>query len=358
MREIAVDSFLIDTRPVTVGEFDRFVRETDHVTVAEIAPTAEEYPDADPALLVPGSLVFQPSQGPIPLHDASAWWAWVPGAQWRHPRGPDSSVAGMRDHPVTQVAYEDAVAYAEWAGKRLPSEAEWEFAARGGLEGKIFTWGDEPAPGGALMANTWQGAFPWRNEGAKGWRGTSPVASFPPNGFGLYDMCGNTWEWTSDFFSPRGAGVRARTRPRSPAAARRATPASTPPTRATTSATRAPTSRAACSRGARTCARPSTACATGPRPGTRRRSTQQPATSASAARRTSSCRREGRHPHLRRQQHLRCGCRPSPRTACWPRGEPSFQASSRSASSATSPRPALIWATSRRQSSRCSRQRP
>ena len=207
VRDVAVDSFLIDTRPVTVGEFDRFVRESGYVTVAEIAPTAEEYPDADPALLVPGSLVFQPSRGPIPLHDPSAWWAWVPGAQWRHPRGPGSSVAGMRDHPVTQVAYPDAVAYAEWAGKRLPSEAEWEFAARGGLDGKIFSWGDEERPNGALMANHWQGAFPWRNDGAKGWRGTSPVGSFPPNGFGLYDMTGNTWEWTSDFFSPRGAGV-------------------------------------------------------------------------------------------------------------------------------------------------------
>ena len=207
VREIAVDPFLIDTRPVTVKQFERFTRETGYVTVAEIAPTAEEYPEADPALLVPGSLVFQPSSGPIPLHDASAWWAWVPGAQWRHPRGPGSSVAGMGDHPVTQIAYPDALAYAEWADKRLPSEAEWEYAARGGLERKVFSWGDEERPGGALMANQWQGAFPWRNDGAKGWRGTSPVATFPPNGFGLYDMCGNTWEWTTDFFSPRGAGV-------------------------------------------------------------------------------------------------------------------------------------------------------
>jgi formylglycine-generating enzyme required for sulfatase activity len=207
MREVAVDSFLIDKRPVTVGDFAAFVRETGYETVAEIAPTAEEYPDADPRLLVPGSLVFQPAKGPIPLHDPSAWWAWVPGAQWRHPRGPGSTIAGMKDHPVTQVAYLDAVAYAEWAGKRLPTEAEWEYAARGGLHAKTFAWGDEERPNGKLMANHWQGAFPWRNDGADGWRGTSPVATFPPNGFGLYDMIGNTWEWTTDFFSPRGAGV-------------------------------------------------------------------------------------------------------------------------------------------------------
>ncbi len=207
VREVAVDPFYVDARLITVKQFSRFVRETGYVTVAEIAPDPKEYPDADPALLVPGSLVFQPSPGPIPLHDASAWWAWVPGAQWRHPRGPGSDVRQRGDHPVTHVAFEDASAYAEWAGKRLPSEAEWEVAARGGLDSKVFAWGDDERPGGTLMANHWQGAFPWRNEGAKGWRGTSPVASFPPNGFGLYDVTGNVWEWTTDFFAPHGAGT-------------------------------------------------------------------------------------------------------------------------------------------------------
>ncbi len=207
VREVAVDPFLLDARPVTVKQFSRFVRETGYVTVAEVPPDPKDYPGADPKLLVPGSLVFQPSRGPIPLTDASAWWAWVPGAQWRHPRGPGSDVSQLAQHPVTHVAYPDAAAYAEWAGKRLPSEAEWEYAARGGLDGKVFAWGDEERPGGTLMANHWQGAFPWRNEGAKGWRGTSPVASFPANGYGLYDMTGNVWEWTTDFFSRRGAGV-------------------------------------------------------------------------------------------------------------------------------------------------------
>lgn len=208
-RDVAVDPFLVDARLVTVKEFARFVDETDYVTVAEVAPDPKEYPDADPALLVPGSLVFQGSRGPVPLNNPSIWWAWVPGAQWRHPWGPGSDISQRGDHPVTQVAYEDAVAYCEWAGKRLPTEAEWELAARGGLESKIFAWGDEERPNGTLMANHWQGAFPWRNDGAKGWRGTSPVATFPPNGFGLYDVTGNVWEWTSDFYAPHGAGTPA-----------------------------------------------------------------------------------------------------------------------------------------------------
>ena len=137
------------------------------------------------------------------LHDFRNWWAWTPGAQWRHPEGPDSSLNGRERHPVTHVAYEDAVAYAHWAGKELPSEAQWERAARGGLEGKVFTWGDEFAPKGRMMANTWQGEFPWQNLTLDGYEGTSPVGHFPPNGFGLSDMAGNVWEWTSDFFRPQ-----------------------------------------------------------------------------------------------------------------------------------------------------------
>lgn len=205
-RTVEVGSFLLDPTPVTVRQFRRFVDETWYETVAERPLDPADYPDADPELLVPGSLVFQPSQSPIPLDDSSRWWAYVRGARWRNPRGPGSDVKALGNHPVTQVAFEDAEAYAAWAGRRLPSEVEWESAARGGLAGKVFSWGDEQNPGGVLMANFWQGRFPWRNEGAKGWRGTSPVGSFPPNGYGLYDVTGNVWEWTTDFFSPRGAG--------------------------------------------------------------------------------------------------------------------------------------------------------
>jgi formylglycine-generating enzyme required for sulfatase activity len=142
----------------------------------------------------------------VPLDDPRRWWAYVPGASWRHPWGPASDNAERQDHPVTHVAFEDAVAYAAWAGKELPSEAEWEYAARGGLDGAVFAWGDEPLPAGELAANFWQGDFPWRNTGAKGWRGTTPVGLFPANGYGLYDVTGNVWEWTSDYYAPRGAG--------------------------------------------------------------------------------------------------------------------------------------------------------
>jgi formylglycine-generating enzyme required for sulfatase activity len=207
VRGIHVDAFSIDRGPVTVSEFAEFVAATGYSTVAERPLDPADYPDADLALLVEGSAVFRPTAGPVPLDNPFRWWAYVPGANWRHPWGPESENAERAEHPVTHVAYEDAEAYAAWADKRLPSEAEWEYAARGGLDGAIYAWGDEPRPGGELMANHWQGDFPWRNTGAKGWRGTSPVGLFPPNGYGLQDMTGNVWEWTSDYYSPRGAGA-------------------------------------------------------------------------------------------------------------------------------------------------------
>jgi formylglycine-generating enzyme len=202
IRRVEVDGFWIDSRPVTVGEFRRFVKATGHVTAAEHAPRGADYPEADPQLLVPGSLVFQRTERPVPLDDYRVWWRWVPGADWRHPHGPASTVGGRERHPVTHVTHADAQAYAQWAGKELPTEAEWEYAARGGLDGAIYTWGDEFAPKGRLMANTWQGEFPWQNLARHQNEGTSPVGAFPPNGYGLYDMAGNVWEWTSDFFTP------------------------------------------------------------------------------------------------------------------------------------------------------------
>jgi formylglycine-generating enzyme required for sulfatase activity len=188
-----------------VAQFERFADETGYVTVAERPLDPADYPDADPSLLVPGSAVFHPTPGPVPLEDATVWWAYVPGASWRHPWGPDSDNTQRGDHPVTHVAYEDAEAYASWSGQVLPSEAQWEYAARGGLDGCRFTWGDEERPNGQLMANHWQGDFPWRNTGARGWRGTTPVGLFPVNGFGLYDMTGNVWEWTSDYYATKSA---------------------------------------------------------------------------------------------------------------------------------------------------------
>jgi sulfatase modifying factor 1 len=201
VREASVEPFAIDRHPVTVAEFRRFVKATGHVTWAEQTPAAEDYPDADAQQLVPGSLVFQKTDGPVDLRDFRNWWDWVPGADWRHPEGPASNAGGRELHPVTHVAYADAVAYAEWAGKSLPTEAEWEYAARGGLDGATYTWGDEFSPKGRMMANTWQGEFPWQNLCADGYEGTSPVERFPPNGFGLFDMAGNVWEWTVDDFA-------------------------------------------------------------------------------------------------------------------------------------------------------------
>jgi formylglycine-generating enzyme required for sulfatase activity len=206
VREVPVDGFWIDRHPVTVAEFRRFVKATGHVTWAEQAPKAADYPDADPELLVPGSLVFSKTSGPVDLTDFTNWWTWTPGADWRHPEGPGSNVGGRERHPVTHVSYSDAVAYADWAGKSIPSEVEWEYAARGGLEQAVFTWGDEFAPKGRMMANTWQGEFPWQNLRLDRYEGTSPVGKFPPNGFGLYDMAGNVWEWTVDRFEQQAIG--------------------------------------------------------------------------------------------------------------------------------------------------------
>jgi formylglycine-generating enzyme required for sulfatase activity len=195
-----VDAFLIDKYPVTNSDFARFVEETGYVTLAERAPNPADYPGVSPEALVPGSLVFHRTAGPVDLTNWSQWWAYIPGAQWRYPLGPGSSIEALPDHPVVHIAYEDAVAYAQWAEKELPTEAEWEFAARGGLDRARFTWGNEMQPGGKIMANTWHGDFPWQNLLTDGYERTSPVGSFPANGYGLYDMAGNVWEWTTDWF--------------------------------------------------------------------------------------------------------------------------------------------------------------
>lgn len=201
VHRVAVSGFAIDEHPVTVAEFRRFVVATGYVTVAERPPSAADYPDADPELLVPGSLVFHQTDGPVDLRDFRNWWEWTPDACWRRPEGPGSNVGGRERHPVVHVAHADALAYAEWAGKSLPTEAEWEYAARGGLEQTVFAWGNELAPNGKLMANTWQGEFPWRNLVFDGYERTSPIHTFPPNGYGLHDMIGNVWEWTADTFT-------------------------------------------------------------------------------------------------------------------------------------------------------------
>jgi formylglycine-generating enzyme len=205
---VRVEGLWIDEHDVTNAEFAKFVEATGYVTTAEKKPNWEELkkqlppgtPKPDDTVLVAGSLVFTPTTRPVPLNDLSAWWRWVPGAYWRHPEGPDSDIAERESHPVVQVSWDDAVAYAKWAGKRLPTEAEWEYAARGGLENKRYPWGDEFRPGGKWMANTWQGIFPVTNTSEDGFTGTSPAKSFPPNGYGLYDMAGNVWQWCSDWY--------------------------------------------------------------------------------------------------------------------------------------------------------------
>jgi formylglycine-generating enzyme len=202
---VRVDGFWIDRTPVTNRQFHAFVKATGHVTFAEIAPDPKDYPGALPHMLRAGSLVFSPPKGPVDLSDWSQWWQFKFGATWRRPYGPRSSIGGLADHPVVHMAYRDAEAYARWAGKALPTEAEWEFAARGGLDGAEFAWGDEFTPGGRQMANTWQGDFPQENTRLDGFDRTSRVGAFPPNGYGLHDMIGNVWEWTTDWFTPKRA---------------------------------------------------------------------------------------------------------------------------------------------------------
>jgi len=203
VHRVVVHGFWIDRYPITNAQFRQFVEATGHVTFAEIPPDPKDYPGALPHMLYAGSLVFQRPEGKVDLRDWSHWWTYLKGANWRHPYGPKSSITGRDDHPVVHVAYADALAYARWAGKDLPTEAEWELAARGGLDGAEFAWGDELTPGGRHMANTWQGAFPRQNLATDGYLRTSPVTAFPPNGYGVYDMIGNVWEWTSDWFAPR-----------------------------------------------------------------------------------------------------------------------------------------------------------
>ena len=200
---VIVDGFWIDPTPVTNRQFASFVEATGHVTLAERKPDAKDYPGALLHMLRAGSLVFNPSPHPVSLEDWSQWWSFKFDADWRHPLGPDSSINGLDDHPVVHVAYPDSLAYARWAGKSLPTEAQWEYAARGGLEGAEFAWGNELTPGGRHMANTWQGAFPFENTAEDGYERTSPVGSYPANGYGLFDMIGNVWEWTCDWYEPK-----------------------------------------------------------------------------------------------------------------------------------------------------------
>jgi formylglycine-generating enzyme required for sulfatase activity len=203
VHERTIAGFEIDVHPVTNEQFAEFVATTGYVTVAERPLDPADFPGVDPLDLVPGGLVFTPTPGPVDLRDWRQWWRWGEAASWRHPFGPDSSVDDKPTHPVVQVSFEDATAYAAWAGRRLPTEAELEYAARGGLDGARFAWGDEERPDGRLMVNQWQGHFPYDNTGAAGWVGTSPVMTFPANGYGLFDVAGNVWEWTTDFYTPR-----------------------------------------------------------------------------------------------------------------------------------------------------------
>lgn len=257
VHEVSVDGFWMDCCEVTNEQFAHFVDETSYPTLAERPLNPADFPGAPPENLVPGSMLFHKTDGPVDLRNYVNWWAWTPGTNWRHPQGPGSSLEGLAQHPVVHVAYEDVEAYAHWAGKELPTEAEWEFAARGGLDGKKYTWGDEYSPSRKMMANSWQGEFPWQNLLQDGYEGTSPVGSFPPNGYGLYDMAGNVWEWTCDWFVPRQS-IRALHHP----------------TRVTIPRKRSSEFRARLSKAARTCAPPTTAYVIVPRHDSRRWSTR------------------------------------------------------------------------------------
>jgi formylglycine-generating enzyme required for sulfatase activity len=205
---VRVDGFWMDATEVTNEQFKQFVDATGYVTVAERKPRAEDFPGVPAEYLVPGSVVFTPPNEAVPLNNALRWWSYMAGANWRQPEGPGSTITGRERHPVVHVAYEDAEAYASWAGKRLPTEAEWEFASRGGIEGRRYTWGDELQPDGRWMANIWQGEFPHHNTKADGYTGTAPVGSFPANPFALHDMAGNVWEWCSDWYRSDAYALR------------------------------------------------------------------------------------------------------------------------------------------------------
>ena len=205
VHRVAVDGFWMDRYPVTNERFARFVADTGYVTEAEVPPDPANYPGALAHMLYAGSLVFFKPDGPVDRTDLRNWWRFERGADWRHPRGPDSSIDGLADHPVVHVGFRDAMAFARWEGAELPTEAEWEFAARGGLEAMPYAWGAEFMPGNAPMANTWQGEFPWQNLVEDGYEFTSPVHAFPANGYGLHDMIGNVWEWTTDWYVPTHA---------------------------------------------------------------------------------------------------------------------------------------------------------
>ncbi len=216
VHRVQVDGFWMDQTEVTNAQFARFVEESGYVTVAERKPEAADFPGVPPENLVAGSIVFTPPAGDVPLSDHTAWWRYLPGANWRHPEGPESHLDGRTNHPVVHVCWDDAVAYAQWAGKRLPTEAEWELAARGGLERKRYCWGDELLPEGQWQSNIWQGRFPRENTQADGFRATAPVGSFPPNAYGLYDMSGNVWEWCADWYRPEYYRESPRRNPQGP----------------------------------------------------------------------------------------------------------------------------------------------